>query len=583
MINLKTSESPFKFYCQKVIPLAYDESMSYYEVLCGLRAYIGTLIENINLTSDAVTELQNLYQELVNYVDNYFKNLDVQEEINNKLDEMAESGQLASIIAQFIRMNAIISFNTIQDLKNGDMFVDGTTAKTCGKLRYNDGFGAFYKIRPITSYDEPDEENLVTLTNFPDLVAEKLIDETLTETINSLDSRIQLNSQEINTLSNDAIINMYKVVTSFYYVVDGVNGDDETGNGTLEFPFKTMNKIFDLVNKGHTDIRVNIITSGVYEISDFNALTNFSIHIVSDLTDSNRPVLEFARTNKSIAWYNCHVALDNVVVRVPEITEYRMYFEGCSIGFTNVDTTGIDRICFNGCDVQVVNLTTRRLEIEQSCGYINGLTITNTDVNRVAIRMRHCGGFRLYGTLSVANLDNTASLTDSILLQIVFCGGISVQFNTDGNELARKYYYTSWIENSTCFITRSRENIYNSTLGLNHYYNNAQIVRDNLEDSGWINLTIDSGSGQGAPYRPRYRKLNNVVYVEGVVSNVNQGDIIATLPAGFRPTNRITTLSSSDTIGAFISLRVNEDGQIAVHRLSGTTSVILDSLIFPAN
>lgn len=95
--------SPFITYCQHVIPLAYDESMSYYETLCALRDYlVNTVIPAVNNNANAVTELQNAFETLQNYIDNYFKNLDVQTEINNKLDEMASDGSLAKIINEEI-------------------------------------------------------------------------------------------------------------------------------------------------------------------------------------------------------------------------------------------------------------------------------------------------------------------------------------------------------------------------------------------------------------------------------------------------------------------------------------------------
>ena len=33
--------SNFRFWCQKVLPLVYDDSLSYYEVLCKIVKYIG--------------------------------------------------------------------------------------------------------------------------------------------------------------------------------------------------------------------------------------------------------------------------------------------------------------------------------------------------------------------------------------------------------------------------------------------------------------------------------------------------------------------------------------------------------------
>lgn len=38
--------STFKFWCQKVLPLVYDESLSYYEVLCKVVDYINNIIAN---------------------------------------------------------------------------------------------------------------------------------------------------------------------------------------------------------------------------------------------------------------------------------------------------------------------------------------------------------------------------------------------------------------------------------------------------------------------------------------------------------------------------------------------------------
>ena len=101
---IKANESGiFTNYIYKAIPVAFDESMSYYETLCGLLYYLKeVVIPTVNNNADAVSELQNLYEELKTYVDDYFKNLDVQEEINNKLDEMAQDGSLYAIIERFV-------------------------------------------------------------------------------------------------------------------------------------------------------------------------------------------------------------------------------------------------------------------------------------------------------------------------------------------------------------------------------------------------------------------------------------------------------------------------------------------------
>lgn len=93
----------FTNYIFKAIPLAFDESMSYYETLCGLLNYLkNTILPTLNNNADAVSELQNLYIELKTYVDNYFTDLDVQEEINNKLDTMTADGTIDEILNRIL-------------------------------------------------------------------------------------------------------------------------------------------------------------------------------------------------------------------------------------------------------------------------------------------------------------------------------------------------------------------------------------------------------------------------------------------------------------------------------------------------
>ena len=82
-----------------IIPTSYKDSMSYYECLAWLCKFLEEqVIPTVNENGEAVEELQALYVELNSYVTNYFDNLDVQEEINNKLDEMATSGALQPLV-----------------------------------------------------------------------------------------------------------------------------------------------------------------------------------------------------------------------------------------------------------------------------------------------------------------------------------------------------------------------------------------------------------------------------------------------------------------------------------------------------
>ena len=141
MDNLKPTQNlqPFRHFCMSigVLPTSYLESLSYAELLYWFCNYLqNTVIPTINNNSECVKELQVKYIEftdntnsnykkftdatntnykkftdttntnykkftdlinktvadLEDYMDNYFNNLDVQQEIDNKLEQMALSG-----------------------------------------------------------------------------------------------------------------------------------------------------------------------------------------------------------------------------------------------------------------------------------------------------------------------------------------------------------------------------------------------------------------------------------------------------------------------------------------------------------
>lgn len=92
---------PFRYWCQKVLPLVYDDSLSYYELLCKVVDYLNKTMEDVETLHGDVTNLHTAYVELQGYVNNYFASLDVQQEINNKLNQMAVSGELTNLLEPF--------------------------------------------------------------------------------------------------------------------------------------------------------------------------------------------------------------------------------------------------------------------------------------------------------------------------------------------------------------------------------------------------------------------------------------------------------------------------------------------------
>lgn len=192
-IEPRTITGIFTKYIAKTLPLAFDESMSYYECLCALLEYLNdTIVPDINNVNAGLAELQTFYEELQSYVNNYFDNLDVQEEINNKLDDMVSSGELTNLIrtyldpyiyAQNTKINEIET--KVNSVASGSPLVASSTSEmtdttrtyvntTDGKWYYYDGdsweIGGTYQSTAIAdgsiTYDKLDSNLKNTVTDY---------------------------------------------------------------------------------------------------------------------------------------------------------------------------------------------------------------------------------------------------------------------------------------------------------------------------------------------------------------------------------------------------------------------------------
>ena len=132
-------------------PAFYDkESGTVLQQVARMYAKVNQLVKAFDDLDEATVSTVNEYiqkfTELHDYVQDYFDNLDVQEEINNKLDEMVESGQMSDLIAQYIGLGALVTFDTLTDLIASENLNQGSKCITLGKNTLNDGYGAYYTI-----------------------------------------------------------------------------------------------------------------------------------------------------------------------------------------------------------------------------------------------------------------------------------------------------------------------------------------------------------------------------------------------------------------------------------------------------
>lgn len=61
----------FKMWCYKVLPLVYDESLSYYEILCKVVNYINNLIDQDKIIGNELNDLKKELDAVNKWIDDF--------------------------------------------------------------------------------------------------------------------------------------------------------------------------------------------------------------------------------------------------------------------------------------------------------------------------------------------------------------------------------------------------------------------------------------------------------------------------------------------------------------------------------
>ena len=111
----------------------------------------------------------------------------------------------------------------------------------------------------------------------------------------------------------------------------------------------------------------------------------------------------------------------------------------------------------------------------------------------------------------------------------------------------------------------------------------ANYINELTADTGWLPLPLASGiSAQSASsaYTPQYRKIGNIVYIEGCVKGATANNtVLATLPVGFRPVHTMRYMTGrSGEANAVMGLSTN--GELVVINFAGGAAISASSYIY---
>lgn len=152
-LNGYSGQNSFKFWCQRVLPLVYDDSLSYMELLCKVVNYLNNTISDVANAEDNIDKIKELFNELQDFVNDKFNSFDTQKEVNKKLDEMAVNGTLSALIGSYIDDKLIRCYNTYNDMINDLSLKPYMFTKTNGYYKIGDGGGCLYHITSVNTND----------------------------------------------------------------------------------------------------------------------------------------------------------------------------------------------------------------------------------------------------------------------------------------------------------------------------------------------------------------------------------------------------------------------------------------------
>lgn len=88
------------------------DALTDYQLICKVVEYLNSVIQQVNNLTDATVGLIDAFNELKSYVEHYFDTLDLQEEVNKKLEDMVEDGTFDEILIRLFNLYPVIEGET---------------------------------------------------------------------------------------------------------------------------------------------------------------------------------------------------------------------------------------------------------------------------------------------------------------------------------------------------------------------------------------------------------------------------------------------------------------------------------------
>mgnify|MGYP004657206989 FL=1 len=300
----------FKFWCQKVLPLVYDDSLSYYETLCKMSYKLNEVINNMNKIPDYIAslvsdeKLKEILSELLNTLE---------EQIASANEKKSETATNDRVVGELVWLDGEL-YRVIKQMNNGDKYVVNSNVE---KITIENLLNEIHKT--IANYVEVNEKN-----------ASK-----------------NITKGELFWFKNELCVAISDITEGNSYVLNG-----NYKIVTIEKLFKNINTEIDKVNNTLQEYDSRILTGenaydNIYSCfinvlhppTELEALDNGG---TSDNSDKLNAIIQYIKTNNLSAriYFPCGNYLFNNTINV---NTKHILFEGEERGGTKLilgnDTT----------------------------------------------------------------------------------------------------------------------------------------------------------------------------------------------------------------------------------------------------
>lgn len=367
--------TPFKLCVLQNFPFieADFDAVTNYQLLCKVVEYLNKVIDNNNKQNNNISQLEQNFITLYNYVKDYFDNLDVQDEINTKIDELITSGEFNSFLSGIYTpemfgakgdgvtddteaIQKALAFNNVNISKNYlitenlvlhsnlKVFGGGTITK---KSEFNDSY-LNHSIFSCTNSNNIDINNIILISNSLAISVHGCSNVNITNLIiNSEKYSILISDSEKNesdsiSISNIKLENDVNIISSdgihidggcsniYVNNVSGTTGDDFIALNAIEGVRKTIkNVIIDNIKcSGYAGIRLYGQLNCVIENVSIN-----NSYINSDNGIRLTNIVGFTEINFNAPTFN-NIVFSNCIVDSSIRNVFLSYING-SVTFNN--------------------------------------------------------------------------------------------------------------------------------------------------------------------------------------------------------------------------------------------------------